>query len=474
MENHLNRPEILAAADGSANPYVRYSDSLGVNYIYYALKVDCGDSYVFLRTAIPVAKIDAYLSQSILLLILSFLIVAAFCFFFVRRMTNRLISPFYSIEQKLRLLSKGEYKSEPVRGSYEEIDNLLMEIDEIALVFQSSFDALQNEKTKLDYVVSNIGDGLFVIDNEREITLINAAALGIFNAEPEIVGKNLNYLSYDREIVEAVRGCIIHDEDALFEFKKNGRIFLTSIKRIPNTALTMAVLSDVTENRENAKHREEFFANASHELKTPLTAIKGFSELTAINNRDESITKYIDSIARETDRMLILISDMLKLSELENVQKIKPVQVSLAKVVNDVREVLCAAIDSKAVSFEASGDATVNGEPEHVFELVKNLVENAVRYNVEGGRVAVTVEENKKNPRLTVSDNGIGIPPEEQTRIFERFYRVEKSRSQRNGGTGLGLSIIKHICALYDWKLSLKSKPGVGTEVSVVFSNKTV
>jgi two-component system phosphate regulon sensor histidine kinase PhoR len=231
----------------------------------------------------------------------------------------------------------------------------------------------------------------------------------------------------------------------------------------------MVVMSDVTENRENAKRREEFFANASHELKTPLTAIKGFNELAAINNKDEGINKYIGSITRETDRMLSLIGDMLKLSELENTQDINPAPVSIAKVVNEVRETLSTSITEKEINVELVGDGTVEAEPGHVYELVKNLLENAVRYNNQGGRISVTIENNKRNVWLFVFDDGIGISPEEQTRIFERFYRVEKSRSQRSGGTGLGLSIVKHICALYGWKLSLKSKLGVGTEITVVF-----
>ena len=176
-------------------------------------------------------------------------------------------------------------------------------------------------------------------------------------------------------------------------------------------------------------------------------------------------------MTRETDRMLTLIGDMLKLSELENTQNLNPVSLSLAKVVDEVQEALTTVIDEKAVLVECSGDAEVCAEQEHIYELVKNLMENAIRYNEQGGRVFVTMEDGKKGARLIVADDGIGISPEEQSRIFERFYRVEKSRSLRSGGTGLGLSIVKHICALYDWKLSLRSKPGIGTEVTVTFSH---
>jgi len=163
--------------------------------------------------------------------------------------------------------------------------------------------------------------------------------------------------------------------------------------------------------------------------------------------------------------MLSLIGDMLRLSELENTRVLNPTQISLAKIVSEVQTAEEPLISEKGIVFEASGDAAVTAEAGHVYELAKNLIENAARYNTRGGKIIVRIEP----ARFVVTDNGIGISPEEQNRIFERFYRVEKSRSGKSGGTGLGLSIVKHVCALYGWKLSLKSKLGVGTEVSVEF-----
>ena len=219
---------------------------------------------------------------------------------------------------------------------------------------------------------------------------------------------------------------------------------------------------------ENTIEHAEFFANASHELKTPLTAIKGFNELLAINNKDENINKYIDSITRETDRMLSLIDNMLKISELENTPSISPVSVSLVNVVSEVHNTISTVISEKAISLECVGDGMVTAEYGHVYELIKNLVENAVRYNNQGGNVYIFIESNENISKIIISDNGIGIPPAEQRRIFERFYRVEKSRSQQGGGAGLGLSIAKHICALYGWQLSLKSEISVGTEITII------
>ncbi len=468
MENHLMRPEIQAALSGTPAAQVRYSDTLGADLIYYALKVPRGSDYVFIRAAIPVAQIDGYLWRSIPLLILVFMLVVLTSFFFARRMASKIIKPLDAVHQKLRALIKGESVSAATLESYEEISKIAREIDDVAGLLQVNINILRSEKSKLDYVLDNIGDGLVAIDISGNIVLVNAGALHIFGGTADVIGNKLSYLIYDKILTPAVEDCITNGQSALFELCLGGNIYLVTVKRLPDTKLTMVMLSDVTENRESAKRREEFFANASHELKTPLTAIKGFNELTALNNKDESLTKYLMGISRETDRMLSLIADMLKISELENAQNLNPVPVSLNKVVDEVRQTLSAAIEEKNIIFEAVGDGEVMSEQGHVYELVKNLIENAVRYNNRGGNIKVSVVNEKNAIRLTVADTGIGISPAEQSRIFERFYRVEKSRSQQGGGTGLGLSIVKHICALYDWKLSLKSKPGVGTEITVV------
>ena len=469
LENHLERPEIQAAAMDDSRAFIRHSTTLGVDFIYYALKVVNNDNYVFIRAAIPVTRIDAYLFSSLPLLILSLLFVALLCFFFMHNLANRIVKPFSSLEQKLRLLANGEYSNEPIKGGYTEIGVITREIDEIALLLQENYSALINEKIKLSYILNNIGDGLFVVDEEKSIILINSAALDIFTVTSDIINKNLTYLTYEKNLNEAVVDCIDLGKSSLFEQRINGNIFLVSVKRLPETLYAMVILSDVTENRENTKQREEFFANASHELKTPLTAIKGFNELALINNKDTGIRKFIDSISRETERMISLLADMLRLSELENKQEINPSNVSLAKITQEVQEAVSTSIAEKSIVFEIKGEITVQAEVDHVYELVKNLVENAIRYNNPGGKVSVTMETSKEDNKLIISDNGIGISLEEQSRIFERFYRVEKSRSLRNGGTGLGLAIVKHICALYGWKLSLSSKLGLGTHITISF-----
>ena len=472
LGNHLDRPEVQAALNGAPQAFIRYSNTTGTNMIYYALKADSASGFVIIRVAIPVTSVDVFMYQSLPLLIVLFLAIILLGLVVIRGIVGRVIKPLENVEQKLRQLSEGEYHLDPIPDSYEEINDITKKIDGIAQVLQNNITSINGEKDKLDYILNNIGDGLSVVDENRSIVLVNSIALEIFGAMPDIKSRDLNYLFFDKTLNDAVNSCIDSGKSSLFELTYNGRVFSVAVKRLPNTRLTMLVLSDITDSKENARRREEFFANASHELKTPLTTIKGFSELASINNKDDSITVYIDNITRETDRMMSLIADMLKLSELENSKDIKQVFVSVADVTREVREMLSTDIEAKAINFVIAGDTVVSAEKDHVYELVKNLIENAVRYNDQGGSVSVVIKNDESGSSMLVSDNGIGIPPEEQAWVFERFHRVEKSRSQRNGGTGLGLSIVKHICTLYGWKVSLESKLGIGTEVTVVFREK--
>jgi len=468
--NYLSRPEIVAALNNSPAVYVRYSQTHSTDFIYYALKVDTSDGFVFVRASMPSSQIDAYLLQSIPILFALLIVFAVACFFLVRSVTKRILKPLYGVCQKLKLLSDGKYSSEVAGDGYDEISKITKEIDVVALVLQDNFNTLQKEKNKLSYILNSINDGLFVIDGYMDITGINSAALDIFDANPGVEGSGLQNLTDNAEIATAIVDCTNHQENSLFELELDGKTYLVTVKRLSDTELTMVMIADITDKHENAKRREEFFANASHELKTPLTAIKGFNELTSLNNKDDGINKYIAGITRETNRMMFLISDMLKLSELENTPKINPVPVSLSEAINDVCDTVSAAFEEKSITFEVIGSAIVNAEPNHIYDVVKNLVENAARYNKQNGKVSVKIRNNKKGVSMIVSDTGIGISSREQSKIFERFYRVEKSRSIESGGTGLGLSIVKHTCALYGWKLSLKSRLGIGTDITIEFN----
>ena len=241
--------------------------------------------------------------------------------------------------------------------------------------------------------------------------------------------------------------------------------------RYTDSDMIIAVISDITESKNREKMRLEFFANASHELKTPLTSVKGFNDLISMQSTDERIVEYSRRADKEINRVLNLINDMLGLSRLENsgLSPERLTAVRLEEVAGEVAENLKLLSDEKEVSVTVSGKGEIQAEREHIYELIKNLAENGIRYNKKGGRVKIEIAEGKDGVTLKVQDNGMGIETQDQSRIFERFYRGSKSRSRETGGTGLGLSIVKHVCELYGAELTLKSKLGAGTVISVVF-----
>jgi two-component system phosphate regulon sensor histidine kinase PhoR len=285
-----------------------------------------------------------------------------------------------------------------------------------------------------------------------------------------VIGKKANVLTGDQVFLDAINQCVKESENSIFEYATEPFIYLTAVRKVENR-LTIVVLSDITATKNAEKNRSDFFANASHELKTPLTSVKGFNELIMLKSKDEEIKGFATHIEKESMRMLALIDDMLNLSKLENKKELKPVHVDLKEVTDDVFGTLSQFASEKNVMISVHGDGTVYAEREHIFEVIKNLVENGIRYNNDGGKVDVRISTKKDKTILKVEDNGIGIDESNQTRIFERFYRVDKSRSRETAGTGLGLSIVKHAAELYNANVRLQSKIGVGTSVRVVFKN---
>ena len=340
---------------------------------------------------------------------------------------------------------------------------LLYQLYKTKAYSKSQQDALR----QLTYILNNIGDAMMVIDQQGQITLANQAAnqaLGI-----PVVPCLFSQVIDHKQLNKTIRPAIKNAKSAILELELKGKTYFATVKPLPDTLLTMVVLSDITQAKEAQTQREEFFANASHELKTPLTAIKGFNELTAIKNKDESLDKYIQGITRETTRMVGLISNMLSFSQLKEGGALEKSHISLADIIAEIAQTLAPALEEKNIKFETHGNTTIYANYQHMYDMIKNLMENALRYNRPGGLVVVTIKKKKTYTRLKIKDTGIGISPKDQGKIFERFYRVDKSRDAKSGGTGLGLAIVKHICVLYGWRLGLKSKIGVGTEISVDF-----
>lgn len=469
LENHAEREEVIAAYQNSPKITVRYSSTLGKDMVYYAKKAitnaETGD-FVIVRTAIAVESVNEYVLKTAatsFYILLAALFLSLLASFFA---ADGLIKPLKEVSKNLKAVNDGTYKSVTLVKGDEEVNAVLAEINELSEKLLTSINVAKENESRLDYVINNVLDGIIVLNESGNIEIANKNAAQIFNVDtPQ--GKNYEVLTenalFNKKIGEYLGG---GEKPAPFELESDGeKVFYTSINRLEN-GFTIIVLSDITAVKNAEKSRGEFFANAGHELKTPLTAIKGFNDMIGLS-ADGEIKVLSQKIDKEVTRIIGLINDMLSLSRLDDEKPDKTEETDLALISRSVKESLAPLCEKKQVNIEINGNATAKIEKEHAIELIKNLVENGVRYNDDGGYVKVNIEKQKGGVSLVVSDNGIGIEPEHVGRVFERFYRVNKSRSRETGGTGLGLAIVKHICALYGAEIKLESKLGVGTKVSV-------
>ncbi|MFA5220289.1 MAG: ATP-binding protein [Bacilli bacterium] len=468
LDNHIDREEIVAALNNNPKTCIRKSDSTDVKMIYYALKAYDGDNYIFVRISMPLSNILNLVLRTIpsLLLILFFALTLSIIisYFF----SKNILYPLKLVKDNLINIKNGEKLSDFQTTYDEDINKILLEINDIGDKLKLNFIQLKDNEAQLDYVLNNISNGIIAFDENERIKLINKTAGTIFNIN-DAENKTLNYLSLDIILINKIRSILLDGKNQFFEYYYNGNYYVCNLMKIKND-IYILVLNDITEAKNNEIIRSEFFANASHELKTPLTAIKGFTEVIMFQNTDESLKKPLESINKESNRILILIEDMLKLSKLENVKDITWNAVDLLQLSIEIKEVLQPLYESKNVSLKIEGKASFNGEKEHFYELIKNLVENSIKYNIDNGEVKIVLNQTDSEVTIEVIDNGIGIDVEDRNRIFERFYRVNKSRSRNTGGTGLGLSIVKHITQIYNGNIMLSSTLGKGTSIKIIFS----
>lgn len=470
MENHIDREEIVAALHGKPVAVTRRSDTTNKDMVYSAVKVDLSaDDYVFVRVSTPVDSVNLYATSTILpnFYVLIAAIIAAVILSVV--LTKSLVKPMAEIKNSLIALNNGTFTPSTPSEKDPEINKMLSEINDIGEKLSDTITTVSEDNKKLDYILNNVSDGIVVITANGNIEVMNDNAKLVFDVKNDAISSNYTVLSANEKFISAVSDAVNERINKVFEFTTAAHdVYLTSIRCLDG-GMTIIVLSDITAVKHGEEIRSEFFANASHELKTPLTAIKGFNDVIGIKSKDDDIRTLSSKIDKEVNRVVSLIDDMLNLSKLETTKTPIVEKVDLVAVAYDAEESISALARDKNVNIEISGEGTVEMEKDHAYELVKNLMENAVRYNEDGGHVFVSVDEKADKVTLKVKDDGIGIDEENQSRIFERFYRVNKSRSRETGGTGLGLSIVKHVAELYDAKLTLSSTLGAGTEITVSF-----
>lgn len=466
MENHLSRKEVKEALDRGEGYAVRRSETLGSKSCYYALKLKNGNILRISDDSLTVWTVlinllPAICAIAIMTLVLSSVLAAV--------ISKKILKPLNSID----------LENPDAQNVYDELIPFINKINMQNRKIDRQIARLTRSRREFDIITENMSEGLVLTDIKGNILTHNKGIEKFFGVGEDINGKNILTLNRSEvfreifsDITEKRRG-----EDIL---SLNGRYYDMTANPVydedgtPCGAVILAV--DITEKEKREKLRREFTANVSHELKTPLTSISGISDML-MNGivAPEDIKGFAGDINKESARLITLVNDIIKLSELDEgaYSTETDEKVDLLKTAAVVKERLEAIAAKKNVKIAVTGeDAEITGGESLVFEMLYNLCDNAVKYNKENGNVTVSVGTSEGAPFVTVKDTGIGIPPEYTDRIFERFFRVDKSRSKESGGTGLGLSIVKHIAMSLGADIRVESTVGKGTEITVTFNNK--
>ena len=456
MENHANREEIREAFATGTGSAMRNSSTLTEQTYYEARRLADG---TVLRISTNQASAWALMIDMLWPVMLIAVLAIGLSAVLARRMATKIVEPLnkLNLEQPLS------------NDTYEELSPLLRRINQQHLQINAQLQKLQRKTDEFIQITSNMQEGLVVLDKETHIRSINTAAMGIFRVEETCVGSSFFQINRSNALREALNDALDQGHGSgILELE--GRIYrfdMSSIQSDGNLLGAVILAVDVTESQNAEQLRREFSANVSHELKTPLQGIIGSAELLESGMvKAEDTPRFVGHIRKEASRLVNLIEDIIRLSQLDEGAKLPTEQVDMLALAEDVKETLTTSAAQKNVKINVTGNGfAIKGVRRMLQEILYNLCDNAIKYNVPGGEVHIHVADHK----LTVSDTGIGIPAEHKDRIFERFYRVDKSHSKASGGTGLGLSIVKHAAAYHNAEIALESTPGKGTAITIQF-----
>ena len=462
LENHASRAEVSQALATGTGESTRYSSTLMEKTMYYAQRLDDGTVLRISISRATVGMIAVGMIQPLLIVLIVALILSGLL---ARRLSRRIVDPLNSLDLEHPLDN----------DAYEELSPLLKRIHHQHVEIQTQLRELREKTDEFTQITGSMREGLVLLDEHGSILSINAAAQALFGADAQCVGRDFLTIERSHEISAAIQAAAA-DGHSEVRAERAGRVYQFDISRITSDGKflgTVILAFDITEQEFAERNRREFTANVSHELKTPLQGIIGSAEL--IENgmvKPEDLPRFVGHIHAEAARLDTLIADLIRLTQLDEGGAMPTEPVDLLAVSQEAAENLHDVAAARNVTVSVTGQpAVLPGVRRLIYEIVYNLCDNAIKYNRDGGRVDVTVAADAGGSSITVADTGIGIAPEHQARVFERFYRVDKSHSKASGGTGLGLSIVKHAVQYHHGRIELESTPGTGTTIRVVFPN---
>ena len=460
LENHASRAEVSQALTTGTGESTRYSSTLMEKTMYYAQRLDDGTVLRISISRATVGMIAVGMIQPLLIVLIVALILSGLL---ARRLSRRIVDPLNSLDLEHPLDN----------DAYEELSPLLKRIHRQHVEIQTQLRELREKTDEFTQITGSMREGLILLDEHGSILSINAAAQLLFDADAQCMGKDFLTIERSHEISAAIQAAVT-DGHSEVRAERAGRVYQFDISRITSDGKflgTVILAFDNTEQEFAEQNRREFTANVSHELKTPLQGIIGSAEL--IENgmvKPDDLPRFVGHIHAEAARLVTLIDDIIRLSQLDEGDAMPTEAVDLLAVSQEAAENLHDAAAARDVTLSVTGRPVVMpGVRRLIYEIVYNLCDNAIKYNVDGGRVDIAVASGTDGSSITVADTGIGIAPEHQGRVFERFYRVDKSHSKASGGTGLGLSIVKHAVQYHHGRIELESTPGTGTTIRAIF-----
>jgi len=463
MENHAERKEVKEAllyGEGSSS---RYSTTRLDKTIYHAIKLKNGE---VLRISVSYSTVSAVVRGLLPLFLLAALIVALVALVVAKSMAKSIVAP----------LDKVDLEHPLENDTYEELSPFLLRLHRLNERVEEQLVKLRQSADEFNHISENMREGLVLLNDKKELLSINPSAMKVFGVEENPKGENFLQVDRSLDLNAALDEAYETGYSALKEVR-NGKSLRFDLSRIESEGETLGLLIliiDVSERELAEQSRREFSANVSHELKTPLTSIIASAEL--MRNKlvkPEDSERFLWYIEEEGRRLLELIEDIIELSKLDEGRNLPKENFELSELVKDAAEQLRDSAEERDIRLELELEpCIIEGVPGLAQEIAANLIENAIKYNVEGGSVNVSLKSENEKAVLKISDTGIGISAEDKDRVFERFYRVDKSHSKKTEGTGLGLSIVKHAAACLNAEVRLESEPGKGTEITILFPKK--
>ena len=465
LENHGDREEVKQAETEGRGQSVRYSSTMTEKTVYYAQKLDNGQILRISADQFTIVTILLGISQPIAIVVIAAIVLSLIL---STNVAKHIVEPINALDL-----------DDPMENTvYDELSPLLRKIAHQNSTIEEQLKEARQKQEEFRIITDNMSEGFIVIDNQMKILTYNAAALKLFGAEQK-TPENILALSRSKPFRDAIYKSL-DGEHSQAEMTTDERVYSIISNPVYDTEQAVIgaviVVIDITEISRREQLRREFTSNVSHELKTPLTSISGFAEIMKSGGTDEAtVVDFSRSIYDEAQRLISLVSDIIKLSELDDgTIEYEPETVDLYTLSLEIASRLSPQAQEKKIHFTVNGEkAEITGVRKILDEIIFNLCDNAVKYNRSGGDVKVSVKNSADTVTVTVSDTGIGIPTAQQDRVFERFYRVDKARSKSIGGTGLGLSIVKHGVMYHNAQISLESKENEGTTVVINFPKQS-